>query len=177
MKMKKFTAFVIFASTTFYAYSRDELVPAVHAEKISITAKQDGNAIRMTVSNKSSLVVTGLIIECHARRNERGKRECVNESGARINKKMEMNSTGGEFSEISKLLPNSSSNDKINNKMRGCINDYGDTSTKIVYASNFNQKILPGSDAYVYGETIATESLGFCIATEIRGREKRLIEF
>jgi hypothetical protein len=135
----------------------DRLMPTEQQTRVSVSAKQDGRAVDIALNNSSQLVLTGGNVECYA---ERRASSCSPKRPP-----------GGLISFTAEdLLPAATASAAAPR----CTN-YIDLPHAVL-AKPIEAKVLPGKMGRLYAELADGVTLGQCVVSDLRGRERSFFD-
>jgi hypothetical protein len=172
---------VLWAAATGASHSAelDRLLPTDQEAKVSVTAKQDGRAVDISVNNGSQLVLTGGQVRCFA------KRPAPSSSASGCPPVGPITFTAEYL-----LGPVSASEAQRGKNKQGvkrapqderasdpyCANSHFIGMPTEVLVKQLGSKILPGKEGQLYAELAPGVALGSCVLSDARGRERRLLD-
>jgi hypothetical protein len=165
--MKKILVYLFIIFVGNFSFAQERFLPVVESDAISITSRQDGQAIYVYISNKSSMVLTYADIICH----EKPNLETNNQS-----------QKGGKYSSFLPPPPEEPKNNKLkpapSEKFYTPKEDHYSRLVPLVEKAKgkYSGRLLPGTAEEIYLETKSISDLGSCYLSNNRGRVKHFYE-
>lgn len=163
MKNKIIYLFILFNAN--FASAQERLLPAVESDAISISSRQDGQAVYVYITNRSSMVLTFADIVCYEKTYAGPNGESQN---------------SGKYSSL--VTPPEES---IKGKLKAELGERYYTPIRGRYTNlvrtekakvQYSGRLLPGKAEEVYLESKSVTELENCALSNNRGRAKRIYE-